>query len=97
MTLKNLYIRYAINPDYEKHIIRITGIKYFYNSRISLSICYINPLYYISQECTDHLYIPDNELSIDVVNIVEKYGGGCPRDPRTQPRLFNVSVDKNAK
>lgn len=45
-------------------------------------------------ECTDYLYIPDNEPGIDVVNVVEKHGGNCPGDPQTQPRLFSVSVDK---
>lgn len=45
-------------------------------------------------ECTDYLYIPDNEPGVDVINVVEKHGGKCPGDPQTQPRLFSVSVDK---
>ncbi|EOY5095380.1 hypothetical protein ACP3A9_003728 [Citrobacter amalonaticus] len=48
----------------------------------------------VSPECTDYLYIPDNEPGLDVVNVVEKHGGSCPGDPQTQPRLFSVSVDK---
>lgn len=48
----------------------------------------------ISPECTDYLYIPDNEPGVDVVDVVEKHGGSCPGDPQTQPRLFSVSVDK---
>ena len=47
-----------------------------------------------SPECTDYLYIPDNEPGIDVVNVVEKHGGNCPGDPQVQHRLFSVSVDK---
>ncbi|EMO7864347.1 hypothetical protein WDR94_001379 [Citrobacter amalonaticus] len=48
----------------------------------------------VSPECTDYLYIPDNEPGVDVVDVVEKHGGSCPGDPQTQPRLFSVSVDK---
>ncbi|EAW9311556.1 hypothetical protein OK25_21675 [Salmonella enterica] len=48
----------------------------------------------VSPECTDYLYIPDNEPGVDVVNVVEKHGGNCPGAPQTQPRLFSVSVDK---
>ncbi|EBY0373019.1 hypothetical protein DUP93_09835 [Salmonella enterica subsp. enterica serovar Toulon] len=48
----------------------------------------------VSPECTDYLYIPDNEPGVDVVNVIEKHGGSCPGDPQTQPRLFSVSVDK---
>ncbi|EGT3575888.1 hypothetical protein F6R83_23365 [Citrobacter amalonaticus] len=48
----------------------------------------------VSPECTDYLYIPDNEPGVDVINVVEKHGGKCPGDPQTQPRLFSVSVDK---
>lgn len=48
----------------------------------------------VSPECTDYLYIPDNEPGVDVVNVVEKHGGSCSGDPQTQPRLFSVSVGK---
>jgi hypothetical protein len=48
----------------------------------------------VSPECTDYLYIPDNEPGIDVVSVVEKHGGNCPGDPQVQHRLFSVSVDK---
>ncbi|HCL6627773.1 TPA: hypothetical protein N2R15_002484 [Citrobacter amalonaticus] len=47
-----------------------------------------------SPECTDYLYLPDNEPGVDVVNVVEKHGGSCPGDPQTQPRLFSVYVDQ---
>lgn len=47
-----------------------------------------------SPECTDYLYIPDNEPGIDVVNVVEKHGGDCPGDPQIQHRLFSVFVDQ---
>lgn len=47
-----------------------------------------------SPECTDYLYIPDNEPGIDVVNVVEKHGGDCPGDPQIQHILFSVFVDQ---
>lgn len=42
---------YATDPNYEKHILNIirgTGIKEYDNPKMSMSMCYLNPLHYFS-------------------------------------------------
>lgn len=47
--------------------------------------------------CVSYLLTEDAEPGLDLVDIVEKHGDGCPGDPETQHRLFSVYVNQVTK